>query len=521
MRKVELYDTTLRDGAQTEGISYSVDDKLKIAAKLDVLGIHYIEGGWPGSNPKDMQFFRQIKKRRMKTAKICAFGSTTRPHLKPEKDTNIKALLKAETEVVTLFGKSSQMHVKYVLNTTQAENLKMISSSIKYLKGRGRTVIYDAEHFFDGAKDDLDYALKTLAAAADAGADRIVLCDTNGGMLTSSLVAFVKTVMEEIDVPLGIHAHNDSGMAVANSIAAVEAGCAHVQGTINGYGERCGNADLIACIGNLNLKLGLHCISAGQLKKLTEVSHYVSEVSNMRHQDNQPFVGESAFAHKGGVHINAMAKHPLTYEHIKPGLTGNRSRFLISELSGRTSILLKAKELKLDLKKETPHTKKILKLLQDLEHQGYQFEAAEASFELLMKKALKKYKKFFDLEGFRVTIEKTKEGELISEATIKLKVNNVEEHTASEGDGPVNALDNALRKALSEFYPALAGMHLTDFKVRVLDEIAGTAAKVRVLIQSQDEKDSWSTVGVSENIIEASWQALVDSVEYKLLKDKK
>jgi 2-isopropylmalate synthase len=331
----------------------------------------------------------------------------------------------------------------------------------------------------------------------------------------------IETVLARIDVPLGIHTHNDSGMAVANSIAAVEAGCTHVQGTINGYGERCGNADLITCIGNLNLKLGLHCISAAQLKKLTEVSHYVSEISNMRHQSNQPFVGESAFAHKGGVHINAMAKHPLTYEHIKPELTGNRSRFLISELSGRTSILLKAKELKLDLKKDTPHTRKILNLLQDLEHQGYQFEAAEASFELLMKKALRKYKKFFELEGFRVSVEKTQEGELISEATIKLRVNNIEEHTASEGDGPVNALDNALRKALSEFYPTLAKMHLTDFKVRVLDERAGTAAKVRVLIQSQDEKDSWSTVGVSENIIEASWQALVDSVEYKLLKDKK
>jgi 2-isopropylmalate synthase len=310
-------------------------------------------------------------------------------------------------------------------------------------------------------------------------------------------------------------------MACANTIAAVEEGCQHIQGTINGYGERCGNADLVICIANLKLKLGINCVSNNQLKKLTVVSRYISEVSNVRHQNNQPFVGESAFAHKGGVHINAMVKHPLTYEHVKPTLVGNRRRFLISELSGRTSILLKAKQLKLGLEKDAPHTKRILKLLQDLEHQGYQFEAAEGSFELLMKKAMKKYKRFFDLEGFRVIIEKTKTGKITSEAAIKLKVNRIEEYTVAEGDGPVNALDSALRKALLEFYPALAKMHLTDFKVRVLDERAGTAAKVRVLIQSQDEKDSWGTVGVSENIIEASWQALVDSIEYKLLKDKK
>jgi 2-isopropylmalate synthase len=521
MRKVELYDTTLRDGAQTEGISYSVADKLKIARKLDELGIHYIEGGWPGSNPKDMQLFKQLKKRRLKNAQVCAFGSTARAHLRPEKDSNIQALLKAETEVITLFGKSSGLHVKYVLKTSQEENLRMIFSSVKYLKGKGRMVIYDAEHFFDGAKDNFDYALKTLIAAEEAGADVIVLCETNGGMLTSSLVKLIREVRPSLRVPLGIHTHNDSGMAVANTIAAVEEGCTHIQGTINGYGERCGNADLIACIPNLKLKLGVDCIPDARLKKLTEVSRYVSEISNMRHKSNQPFVGESAFAHKAGVHINAMVKHPLTYEHIKPELVGNHRRFLISELSGRTSILLKAKQLELGLEKEAPHTKRILKLLQNLEHQGYQFEAAEGSFELLMQKAMKKYKKFFDLEGFRVIIEKAKDGKLTSEAAIKLKVNKIEEHTASEGDGPVNALDNALRKALLEFYPALAKMHLTDFKVRVLDERAGTAAKVRVLIQSQDEQDSWGTVGVSENIIEASWQALVDSIEYKLLKDNK
>ena len=521
MRKVELYDTTLRDGAQTEGVSYSVSDKLRITRKLDELGINYIEGGWPGSNPKDMQFFKQAKKLRLKTAKICAFGATARPHLKPEKDANIKSLLKAETEVVTVFGKSWTLHVKDVLKTTLDQNLKMISSSVKYLKSKRRKVIYDAEHFFDGAKDDFTYALKTLLAAEEAGADVIVLCDTNGGMLTSSLVEIIKKVRPKLNTPLGIHTHNDSGLAVANTIAAVEEGAGHIQGTINGYGERCGNADLVICIANLKLRLGIDCVSRSQLKKLTQASRFVSELSNMRHQNNQPFVGESAFAHKGGVHINAMVKHPLTYEHIKPALVGNRSRFLVSELSGRTSILLKAKQLELGLEKETPHTKKILKTLQDLEHQGYQFEAAEGSFELLMKKAMKKYKKFFDLEGFRVIIEKSRDGKLNSEAAIKLKVNKIEEHTASAGDGPVNALDNALRKALLEFYPAIASMHLTDFKVRVLDERAGTAAKVRVLIQSQDEKDSWGTVGVSENIIEASWQALVDSIEYKLLKDSK
>ena len=521
MRKVELYDTTLRDGAQTEGISYSVTDKLRIAQKLDTLGIHYIEGGWPGSNPKDMQFFKQVKKRRLKCAKVCAFGSTTRAHLVPAKDANIKALLKSETEVVTLFGKSWNMHIKYVLKTSLDENLKMIFSSVKYLKSKGRKVIYDAEHFFDGAKANPAYALKTLLVAEEAGANVIVLCETNGGMLTSPLVKIIREIRPKISRPLGIHTHNDSGLAVANAIAAVEEGLSHIQGTINGYGERCGNADLLVCAANLKLKLGIDCISDSNLKKLSEVSRYVSEISNMRHQPNQPFVGESAFAHKGGVHINAMAKHPLSYEHVKANLVGNKSRFLISELSGRTSILLKAKQLELVLKKEASHTKAILNLLQDLEHQGYQFEAAEGSFELLMQKAMKKYKSFFNLEGFRVIIEKAKDGKLTCEAAIKVKVDKIEEHTASEGEGPVNALDNALRKALLEFYPALAKMRLTDFKVRVLDERAGTAARVRVLIQSQDESDSWGTVGVSENIIEASWQALVDSVEYKLLKDRK
>ncbi|MBN3038148.1 MAG: citramalate synthase [Candidatus Omnitrophica bacterium] len=521
MRKVELYDTTLRDGAQSEGISYSVQDKLKIAHKLDDLGIHYIEGGWPGSNPKDMEFFRLIRRKRLKQAKICAFGSTTRARLSPAKDKNIQSLLKANTEVVTIFGKSWDLHVKYVLKTSLDENLNMIFSSINYLKKRKRKVIYDAEHFFNGALDNFDYAMNTLIAAAEAGADILVLCDTNGGMITSSVVDIIRDVRTRLSVPLGIHAHNDSGMAVANSIAAVEEGCSHLQGTMNGYGERCGNADLTVSIANLKLKLGMECISKANLEKLTETSHYVAELSNMRHNNNHPYVGESAFAHKAGVHINAMVKHPLTYEHVRPELVGNARRFLLSELSGRTLIMLKAKQLKLGFKKDAVHTKKILKLLQDMEHQGYQFEAAEGSFDLMIKKAFKKYERFFDLQGFRVIIEKNEQGEVVSEAAIKLKVDNIDKYTVAEGDGPVNALDSAIRKALLEFYPALAKMHLTDFKVRVLDEKAGTAAKVRVLIQSQDAKDSWGTVGVSENIIEASWQALIDSIEYKLIKDKR
>jgi len=521
MQKIEFYDTTLRDGAQTEGMSLSVNDKLRIAEEIDKIGIRYIEGGWPGSNPKDMDFFKRSKKLKLKNALITAFGSTRRGHVKARDDVNVKALLAAGTKVVTVFGKTWDLHAKDVLKVSLDENLKMIYDTVNYLKKRGLEVIYDAEHFFDGYEANADYALMTLKAAEEAGAELLVLCDTNGGTLGARTAAIIKAVKPLIGLPLGIHTHNDSGLAVANTITAVEQGCTHIQGTINGYGERCGNADLITVIGNLKLKLRINCISASQMKKLTEVSRYVSEVANMRIINNQPFVGSSAFAHKGGIHVNAMMKNPRSYEHIEPGLVGNRRHFLISELSGKTNILVKAKELELDLSKKTPQTRKILELIQDLEHRGYQFEAADGSLELLMKKAMGKYKKFFDLEGFRVIVEKREDGRLISEATIKLKVHNIEEHTAAEGDGPVNALDNALRKALEGFYPALAKMHLSDFKVRVLEEKAGTAARVRVLVQSRDEKDTWSTVGVSENIIEASWDALVDSVEYKLLKEGK
>lgn len=518
--KIELYDTTLRDGSQTEGISFSVNDKLRIAQKLDSLGIHYIEGGWPGSNPKDKEFFNQAKKLNLKNSTLVGFGSTRRANIKAFNDSNLRALAASGAKAVTIFGKSGVFQVKEVLKVSLDENLKMISESVAYLKSKGLKVFYDAEHFFDSYQDEPNYAVKTLQAAEKAGAEVLILCDTNGGTITSELVKIIGEVKKKINSPLGIHTHNDCDMAVANSLAAVEAGCVQAQGTINGYGERCGNADLCAVIPNLKLKLKIDCVSDTQLKKLAEVSHYVAEISNMKQQENQPFVGGSAFAHKAGVHVNAVMKNPATYEHIEPGLVGNKRKILISELAGKTGILVKAKELDLDLTKETPQTKRILKLIQNLEHQGYYFEAAEASFELLMKRALKKYKKFFDLEGFKVVVEKRQDNKLTSEATIKLRVNKIQEHTASEGDGPVNALDQALRKALNRFYPTLAKMHLSDFKVRVLDQKAGTAAKVRVLIQSQDENDSWWTVGVSENIIEASWQALVDSIEYKLLKDK-
>jgi len=517
--KIEIYDTTLRDGAQTQGISFSVKDKIRIAKKLDSLGVHYIEGGWPGANPKDVDFFRKAKSLKFKNAKLTAFGSTRRAGCDVSKDAVMKGLLLSNVEVITIFGKCWDLHVKEVLRTDLEENLRMIEQSVKHLKASGKFTIFDAEHFFDGYKNNPGYAMKALFAAEAGGADRIVLCDTNGGTLTSGIFETVEKVKEKVNSPLGIHAHNDCDMAVANTIAAVQAGATHVQGTVNGYGERCGNANLVSVIANLKLKLGLSCISDIQLKELAETAHYIAEMCNMKMVDNQPFVGSSAFAHKAGVHVNAILKNPKTYEHTDPERVGNRRILLISELSGKTSILKKAKEINLELEKEAPHTKKILKSLQKLEHKGYHFEAAEASLELFMKRAVKNIKRFFRFMEFRVTVKKRAKGKITSEATVKLKVGNKLEHTASLGDGPVNALDNALRKALKDFYPALSEMHLTDFKVRVLDEKVGTAANVRVLIQSQDKTDSWWTIGVSENIIEASWQALVDSVEYKLLKD--
>ncbi|MBT9131557.1 citramalate synthase [candidate division NPL-UPA2 bacterium Unc8] len=519
MQNIFLYDTTLRDGAQQDRISFSLNDKIAIARRLDKLGIHYIEGGWPGSNPKDSDFFREVAKIRLRKARISAFGSTRRADKKANRDANFKAMLKAETPVVTIFGKSWILHVEDVLRTTAAENLRMIEDSIFYLKSRGREVIYDAEHFFDGYEDNKEYAIQTILVAAEAGADWIVLCDTNGGILPGAILNAVTTVRKKIGVPLGIHTHNDIGMAIANSVVAVEAGCTQVQGTINGYGERCGNADLTAVIPNIILKLGFRCIPKEKLKHLSEVSRYIGEIANVIPDDYQPFVGNSAFAHKGGMHVDAVRKNPRSFEHINPELVGNRRRVLVSELSGKGSVLHRAEELGLDPDKRETH--RILKMLKKLEGQGYLFEAADASFELLMKKATGKYKRLFNLESFRVIIEKREGDGLVSEATIKLRIRGRQEHTTAEGSGPVNALDNALRKALEKFYPGLSEMHLSDFKVRILDPEEGTKAKTRVFIESRDRTHTWGTVGVSENIIEASWQALVESIEYKLLKDSK
>jgi len=518
MQRVKLYDTTLRDGSQMEGISLTVNDKIRITQRLDDLGIDYIEGGWPGSNPKDMEFFIKAKRLKLKHSKLAAFGATRRANTPASKDQNVKALLKSGCSVITIFGKTWDLHVKDVLKTSLEENLNMINDTVSYFKKRKKTVFFDAEHFFDGFLANSEYAIKVLETAQEAGADAVILCDTNGGMLTNNLVEIVMEVKSKIKAPVGIHCHNDSEMAVANSVAAVMTGSTHVQGTINGYGERCGNANLCSIIPGLKVKLGINCLSDKKLKELTEVSHYVAEICNMKQLDTQPYVGPSSFAHKGGVHVNAMLKNVKTYEHMDPQVVGNKRRILVSELSGKSTLLRKAQEMELGLKKESPQTKKLMKLLQDLEYQGYHFEAAEASFELLLRRQMKKYKKFFELEGFRVINEKDEDGNLRSEATIKVMVRDKVKHTAAEGDGPINALDGALRKALVSFYPKLSQMHLSDFKVRVLDEKAGTAAKVRVLIQSQDQEKTWWTIGVSENIIEASWQALVDSVEYKLLK---
>ncbi|MBD3263877.1 MAG: citramalate synthase [Candidatus Omnitrophica bacterium] len=522
MKKIIIYDTTLRDGSQTEGISLSCRDKISIAKKLDYFGIDFIEGGWPYSNPKDKEFFDYFSKKKLKKSRLVPFGSTAHPRNPAGKDKNLLSLLRCNTEYVTIFGKSWNLHVREVLRVEGDDNLKIIHDSIKFLRKRKRKVFYDAEHFFDGFKADTDYALKTLKAARDGGADELVLCDTNGGTLPWEIKEIALRVKDELSLDrFGIHCHNDSGLAVINSIVCVGEGCDHIQGTINGYGERCGNADLVTIMGILQLKMGYKAISPGKMKELMYLSHFVSEVCNVAHRDNYPFVGGSAFAHKGGVHIDAVIKNPLAYEHINPELVGNKRRFVVSELAGKSTLVTKAKELEFNLDKKSSRARKLHKLVQKLEKEGFQFEAAEASFNLLLQKELKKYKKFFDLLGFKVIVEKREDDKLISEATIKLKVHNRMEHTAAEGDGPVNALDNALRKALTKFYPILAEMHLTDFKVRVLNEEGGTAAKVRVLIQSQDAKDNWSTIGVSENIIEASWQALVDSVEYKLFKDSK
>lgn len=517
--KVEFYDTTLRDGAQSEDIAFSLNDKLRISEKLDEFGIQYIEGGWPGSNPKDLQYFKEVKKLSLKNSKIVAFSSTMKLHADPDKDEIVKAILDADTGYVTIVGKSWDLHVRDALKVTLDTNLKMIDKTIAYLKKRGKTVFFDAEHFFDGYRKNNVYAKKVIKAAEDAGADAVVLCDTNGGSMPYEIYDTVLEVRSLTAIQLGIHTHNDTEMAVANTLMAVQAGCTHIQGTINGYGERCGNANLCSIIPNVILKMKYTGIKKEKIVHLRDLSLYVDEMANFKPDKHRPFVGDSAFAHKGGIHVSAIRKNAETYEHIKPELVGNTQRVLISDLSGESSILYKAKEFNIDIEKDRKLVKDVVKKVKDLEMYGYKFEGAEGSLELLMKKALGIHKKFFDLIGFKVIVDKKAKGHPVSEATIMVKVGDRIEHTAALGKGPVNALDAALRKALYKFYPGLKEMELVDYKVRVLTTKNGTGAVTRVLIESSDRKRTWNTVGVSENIIEASWRALVDSIDYKLLID--
>lgn len=519
MSKVFIYDSTLRDGAQAEGISFTVDDKLKIVKKLDALGISYIEAGNPGSNPKDLEFFERVKGLKISGIKLTAFGSTRRVGIKVEDDNNVKSLLKAETPAVAIFGKSWDMHVRDILNTTLEENLNMIKDTIRFFKEQGKEVIFDAEHFFDGYKGNSEYAIETLKAAAEGGADCLTLCETNGGCFPLEVYEITKRVCSEFSIPVGIHCHNDSGMAEANSIVAVEAGAIQVQGTMNGFGERCGNANLCTIIPNLQIKKGMDCIPFENMAMLTQTARFVSETANVAHNERAPFVGHSAFAHKGGMHIDGVNKNPKTFEHINPELVGNERRFLMSEVAGRATLLSRINEIDQTITKDSPQTKKIIDKLKALEHEGYQFEGAESSFELVIRKELGKYKSFFELDHFKVTVSEPSGDSFSSSAIVKIKVKDEEELTAAEGDGPVNALDKALRKALERFYPQINEVRLTDFKVRVLNSETATAAKVRVLIESTDGKNVWNTVGVSKDIIEASWKALVDSVQYKLQKD--
>ncbi len=520
-RQIFVYDTTLRDGTQREGISLSVDDKLKIARRLDEAGFHYIEGGYPGSNPKDIEFFSRIGELALKQAKLVAFGSTRRPN-SPTPDASLIALTDVVTPAACIVGKSWTLHVDKVLGTTLEENLRMIADSVDYLKSAGREVIYDAEHFFDGYKDDPGYALATLKAAAEAGADWLVLCDTNGGSLPEQVQQIVQAVIAALpSAHIGIHTHNDSELAVANTLAAVAVGATQVQGTINGYGERTGNANLCSIIPNLQLKQGYRCIDDDQLRQLTDLSHYVAEIANLAHDSHLPFVGASSFAHKAGLHVNAVMKNSRCYEHIQPELVGNRQRILVSELSGRSNILVKAEQFGVNLSDKSGDVRVLLDTLKQLENEGFQFEAAEASFELLMRRLQPQYHPPFELLDLFVIIERRRNMGIVAEATVKIKVGDTIYHTAAEGNGPVNALDVAIRKALLQFYPELAGVQLVDYKVRVLDGNDGTGAVVRVSIESSNGKESWATIGSSPNIIEASWLALADSLEYALLKSSK
>jgi len=498
-----------------------VEDKLKIAQRLDQLGVSYIEGGWPGSNPKDIEFFHRVSELNLEFARIAAFGSTRKPGIPVQQDANIQALVESQVQVATIFGKAWDFHVLKALETTLEENLAMVRDTVRYLKNRGLEVIFDAEHFFDGFKNNPEYAREVCLTAQEAGADWVVLCDTNGGCMTWEIEDIVQQMKKYLSVPLGIHVHNDGGTAVANSLAAVRQGVTQVQGTMNGYGERCGNADLCAIIPNLEIKMNHYCLPPGRLKRLTETSRYISEVANMPHANNQPYVGHGAFAHKGGIHVSALLKNSQTYEHTFPEAVGNHRRVLVSELSGTSNLLYKAREFDLDVNMYDATSRQIIREIKELENEGFQFEGAEASLELLLHKAFGQFREYFQLVNLKIIVEKREDNGMAAEAIIKVKVDEEVVHTAAEGDGPVNALDNALRKALVDFFPTVEQMQLSDYKVRVLDGTAGTSATVRVLIESTNGVEKWSTVGVSENIIEASWQAMVDSINYLLLKESK
>lgn len=521
-RRVIAYDSTLRDGAQAQGVSFSVEDKLKVVQRLDQLGIGYIEAGNPGSNPKDLEFFARVSALNLQHAKIIAFGSTRRIGIRAEEDKNLQSLLSANTQAVAIFGKSWDYQVTEILRTTLDENLAMIADTIAYLKAQGKEVVFDAEHFYDGYKANADYALRSLQAAAEAGADVLALCDTNGGSFPDEIHRITAEVVARFpQQQIGIHCHNDCEMAVANSVAAVQAGATQVQGTMNGIGERCGNANLVSIIPNLQLKLGLEVISAVQLSELTAAARFVSEVANVAFNDKAPYVGHDAFAHKGGMHIDAVNKNPKSYEHIHPAMVGNERHILVSEVAGRGAILRKLQQIDPSLTKESDAAVHVLEHLKALEHEGYQFENAESSFDLLMQKLLGTFTPFFSLKQYHVNIYEPAADGLNSSATIHVSVNGKESSATAQGQGPVNALDKAMRQALAPFYPGIKDIKLVDYKVRVLDSNQATAAKVRVLIESTDLQDNWTTIGVSTDIIEASWLALKDALEYKLMQSQR
>ncbi len=521
-RTVEIYDVTLRDGTQGENISFSIYDKIRITQKLDDLGVHYIEGGWPGSNERDKGYFEEAKKLSLKNAKVAAFGSTRRAKKKCEDDSSIQALVQAETPVVTIVGKSWDFQVTEALKIDLEENLELVRDSIEYLKRHADKVFFDAEHFFDGFKGNSEYSRKVLATAFEAGVDTVVLCDTNGGSMPWDIESTIKEINAEFDNPsLGIHTHNDSEVGVANTLYAVREGASQVQGTMNGYGERCGNANLCAIIPNISIKLGMNSLSKENLRKLYSTSHFIHELTNLPPLKKQAFVGKSAFAHKGGIHVSAVMKNSDTYEHVEPESVGNRRRVLISDLSGRANIAYKARELGVDIDPKDERVVEILNELKILENQGYEFEGADASFELLVRKTLGTYKKRFYLKTTRTIVEKREVDENpLSEATAEVQVNGVTEYTVAKGNGPVNAIDTALRKSLEKFFPGLKNLRLRDYRVRVVSRSGGTDSVVRVLVESGDGESTWSTVGVSDNIVEASWKALVDSIDYKILKDE-